>query len=64
MTRIKLTDKTLYYDTLDSNSYALPMSLDSLTCSVDMSDQSRVILFARHKGAMPANIKGVLQCVI
>lgn len=63
-TIIGLTDNVLLYETLDSQAFNCPMSLATLAQIVDIRDQSRVILFARHGFNMPANIRGVIQCGI
>lgn len=63
-TTIYLKDKTLVYSTTDPARYNCPMSLDTLAQIVDVSDQSRVILFARHGFMMPSNIRGVIRCGI
>ena len=61
MTTVTLKDKTLVYQTIDTQAFHCPMSLDTLTQIVDVSDQSRVILFARHGFHAPANIRGILK---
>lgn len=61
-TIISLTDNVLLYETLDSQAFNCPISLDTLTQIVDISDPARVILFARHGLQMPANIIGAIRC--
>lgn len=61
-TVISLTDSVLLYETLDSQAFDCPMSLDTLAQIVDISDPARVILFARHGFNMPDNIIGVIRC--
>jgi len=64
MTFIKLSDGMLHINTLSTERLTCPMSLDTLTQIVDISDPARVILFARHGFNMPANIIGVIRCGI
>lgn len=61
-TIITLTDSVLLYETLDSQAFDCPMSLDTLAQIVDISDPARVILFARYGQDMPDNIIGVIRC--
>jgi hypothetical protein len=63
-TVISLSDNVLLYETLDSQAFNSPMSLDTLAQIVDVRDQARVILFMRHGFNMPSNIKGVIRCGI
>lgn len=60
-TYIKLYDGIISINTLSTERLTCPMSLDSLSQIVDISDPARVILFARHGLKMPANIIGVTR---
>ena len=62
-TVISLTDNVLIYETLDTQTFNCPMSLDTLAQIVDISDPARVILFARHGFNMPDNIRGAIRGV-
>lgn len=62
-TTIRCTDTTILLTTLDTVSYNCPMSLDALTRCIKhgLNDPARVILFMRHGGRVPLNIKGVTR---
>lgn len=60
-TTIICTDTVLVLDTLDTQTYACPLSLDALTHKVKQNDMARIILYVRHNGLVPLNIIGVYK---
>lgn len=60
-TTIYCSDTVLVLDTLDTKTYACPLSLDALTHRIRVWDPARVILYVRHNGLVPLNIIGVYK---
>lgn len=63
-TTIICSDTVLVLDTLDTQTYACPLSLDALTHRIRVWDPARVILYVRHDGLIPSHIIGVTKCAM
>ena len=62
-TTIICTDTTIFLDSLDTQTYACPMSLDSLTHCIKngLNDPARVISYVRHYPNIPVYLIGVIN---